>query len=139
MSKVAGEARLKKQPLVLLILIMSLSACQTLSERQQSTMLEDTLRRYEATVRWGNIQLAQQFQADQAAEQPLLPPDLRITRYEVVQGPVLIEGQRAVQTVSIEYVFESTQTVRQLFDQQVWQYDTDAESWARQNPIPEFR
>lgn len=129
------------KPLTLLfVLSVLLSACQSLSERQQSSLLLDTLRRYEATVRWGDLEQAQGFMTD--AKEPVdskVARDLRVTRYEVVQGPSLLEQNRAVQAVSIEYVFESTQQLRQLLDQQVWLYDEDSATWSRQNPIPEFR
>lgn len=129
-----------RQPTLLLVLCVLLSACQSLSEKHQSSLLLDTLNRYEATVRWGDLEQAQGFAQDgirPAGEQAA--DDLRVTRYEVVQGPSAMERNRAVQVVMIEYVFQSTQQVRQVLDQQVWLYDEDSASWSRLSPIPDFR
>ena len=129
-----------KQTLVLIgVLVVLLSACQSLSEKHQATLLQDTLWRYQATVRWGDLAQAEAFAgAGSNPSRKKFSPDLRVTGYEVVQGPSMIEPDQAVQTVVIEYVFESNQQVRKLIDQQVWLYDSQAESWSRQSPLPEF-
>jgi len=122
------------------IALLILSACQSLSEQRQATLLQDTLRRYEATVRWGALSQAHEFVDPGARVELENPrPDLRITGYEVLQGPAMVDAQRAVQAVLIEYVFESTQQLRQVVDQQVWRYDPQTETWSRQSPLPEFK
>jgi hypothetical protein len=129
----------KGSAILLCLALLVTSACQSLSEKREATLLQDTLRQYEATVRWGDLSQAQGFASDGAevaAQQ--LRPDLRITSYQVVQGPSLLDRHRAVQAVAIEYVYESTQQVRELMDQQVWRYDPQAQSWSRQSPFPEF-
>jgi hypothetical protein len=130
-----------KRIVVLLGLVLSvLSACQSLSEKRQASLLQDTLQRYEATVRWGDLSQAQGFgSAGSDTSSHKVRPDLRITRYQVVQGPSLLDAEHAVQAVAIEYVYESTQQVREILDRQVWRYDPQAESWSRQSPFPTFR
>jgi hypothetical protein len=125
---------------LLCLALLVLSACQSLSEKRQENLLQDTLRHYEATLRWGDLSQAQGFGSagPEPAAQALIP-DLRITRYQVVQGPSLVDPYQAVQIVAIEYVFESTQQVREIVDQQVWRYDPQAESWSRISPFPQFR
>jgi hypothetical protein len=91
-------------------------------------------------MRWGVLSQAQAFAADaQAVADYQANPEIRITRYEVVQGPSMLDPHHAVQSVAIGYVFESSQRVNELIDQQVWQYDAEGKRWLRQSPIPEFR
>jgi hypothetical protein len=120
--------------------LLLLSACQSLGEQRQATLLQDTLSRYEATLRWGDLSQARGFGSPgSAASEQQTSPDLRITRYQVVQGPSLRDRHWAQQTVVIEYVFESTQQVRELVDRQLWHYDPDTESCLRETPLPDFR
>lgn len=131
---------MKRIAALLCLVLLGLSGCQSLSEKRQTTLLQDTLRRYEATVRWGDLAQARSFGgSNSGSSEQKTSPDLRITGYQVVQGPSMVDAQRAVQVVAIEYVFESTQQVRELIDQQVWHYDPAIESWTRQSPFPEFR
>lgn len=131
---------MKRLAVLLCLALLGTSACQSLSERRQTTLLQDTLSRYEATMRWGDPAQARRFgSSDSGSSQQTLSPDLRITGYQVLQGPGMVDAQQVVQAVAIEYVFESTQQVRELVDQQVWRYDPSTESWYRQSPFPEFR
>ena len=114
-----------------------LVGCQTLSEKHQATVLEETLRKYEATMRWGSIQNARSYRVEDASFSSPINKELRIIHYEVVQGPTLIGEDKALQTVLIQYVFESSQSVKELVDQQVWQYE-DAQ-WMLQSPFPVFK
>ena len=122
------------------LLLWSLTGCQTLSEKKQAAVLEETLRKYEATVRWGGMAQARSFASDDIANfSPTRNKDLRITHYEVVQGPTQVSEEKALQTVVIQYVRESSQNVRELMDQQIWQYDAEAEKWSLQSQFPVFK
>lgn len=122
------------------LLLWSLTGCQTLSEKKQTTALEETLRKYEATMRWGALAQARSFALDDSANfSPTRNKDLRIIHYEVVQGPAQVSEEQALQTVLIQYVLESSQNVRELMDQQIWEYDAEAEKWYLQSPFPVFK
>jgi hypothetical protein len=130
-------ARLKT---LLVILMLPLCACQSLSEKRQADALEETLRDYETLFRWGDLAQLHRFSGPRLrGRQLVVAPDLRITRYEVVQGPTVVTPDQALQSVVIEYVLESTQQVKELLDEQIWRYDADNEAWFRQNPLAEFR
>ena len=122
------------------LLLWSLTGCQTLGEKHQADVLLETLRKYEAALRWGSMQQAQSFaSADIAKFSPTRRNDIRIIHYEVVQGPAQVSEVKALQTVLIQYVHESSQSVRELLDQQVWQYDAETQTWALQSPLPDFK
>lgn len=124
-----------------LILLLVLSGCKTMDEHKQVSALEDTLRRYEGTIRWGNVDNAQGFRALDAAGDPPPPvrADLRVTSYEVVQGPTMLDETTAVQIAGIQYTFDERPVLRSIVDQQVWKYDEMKKLWQLQTPVPVFK
>ena len=131
--------------LILLPLLTILTACQTLGEHKRADALEDVLRRYEASIRWTSGRQAHNFmppQEDPTQDQREIRPaskNVRVTHYEVVQGPTMLGETRAVQTAVIQYVLQDTQIVRELSDQQEWRYDEEAEMWHLHSPVPVFK
>jgi hypothetical protein len=127
--------------LIIISLVGMLTACQTLSERKRAQSLQDTLRSYEATVRWSSGQQAAKFQAPDAATSELPPgrKSIKVTSYEVVQGPTMLGEKRAVQMAVIQYVLQESQVVKELADQQVWLYDEADEKWYLGSQVPEFK
>ena len=111
--------------------------------RQRADSLQETLRSYEATIRWSSGQHAARFrqaQSDTTVTQPdSKPVNIRITHYEVVQGPTMLGDKRAVQTAVIQYVLQDNQIVREITDQQEWLYDEAKEKWFLNSQVPEFR
>ncbi|MEN8177187.1 MAG: asparagine synthetase [Pseudomonadota bacterium] len=125
---------------LLSLLLWSLTGCQTLGEKRQAAFLVETLRKYEATLRWGSMQQAQSFASDDVSKfSPTRSKDLRIIHYEVIQGPTQVSEIKALQAVLIQYVHESSQSVRELLDQQIWEYDEETEQWTLQSPLPVFK
>jgi hypothetical protein len=127
--------------LIIITLVSMLTACQTLGERKRAQSLQDTLRSYEASVRWSSGQQAAKFQAPDAATSELLPgrKSIKVTSYEVVQGPTMLGDMRAVQTAIIQYVLQESQVVKELADQQVWLYDEADEKWYLNSQVPELK
>ncbi|MCU7891919.1 MAG: asparagine synthetase [Candidatus Thiodiazotropha sp. (ex Ustalcina ferruginea)] len=129
-----------KRLLILLFLLSMLSACQTLGERQRAQSLQDILRRYEATMRWSSGQQASKFKSTEHVEMEVKPArkDIKVTHYEVVQGPSMLGDMRAVQIAVIQYVFQDSQIVKEITDQQEWLYDEESEMWYLNSPVPVF-
>jgi hypothetical protein len=127
--------------LIIITLVSMLSACKTLGEHKRTQSLQDTLRSYEATVRWSSGQHAVKFQAPDTATTEILPgrTNIRVTGYEVIQGPTMLGEKRAVQTAVIQYVLQDSQVVKELADQQVWLYDETDEKWYLNSQVPEFK
>lgn len=127
--------------IIITLLVALLAGCQTISERKQADDLQEVLRNYEAVIRWGSIDQARRFQSPGQADEPgaAVPGDLRVTHYEVVQGPTMVGGNSAVQTAVIQYVFEESQVVREMADRQTWRYEPEAERWFLASPLPTFK
>ena len=122
-------------------LLIALTGCQTLAERKQNTRLENVLKTYEGVIRWGAIdQIGRYYRPESVGTMLRMPEhELRVTHYEVVQGPSSIGKDKVLQTALIQYVFESNQVVKELMDQQIWVYDAQTRIWSLQSPLPEFK
>jgi hypothetical protein len=125
--------------LLLLLLALSLPACQSIAEREDARKLELTLDSYATAVRWQPLDRQYGFLLPEL--QPDMPPEgldlLRVTGYEIVSPPRMLAKDKVVQTVTIEYVLTESQVVRSLTDHQVWKLVD--KKWQRANPVPEFK
>jgi hypothetical protein len=128
--------------LPILPLLLFLTGCQSIEQRQADISLENTLNRYETAVRWGNLARLYDFLEPELAARTPLPEDLdniRITHYEVVRGPVKTNPKQALQSASIFYVLSDRQVEHSLIDNQTWRLDESGKRWYRSNPLPIFK
>lgn len=130
-----------RNTLLLAALLGLLMGCLSLSERKQADALQEILRNYEAVIRWGSLDQARGFlQTERQSDEVMhTPRDLRVTHYEVVQGPSMLGENRAVQMALVQYVFEDSQVVRELMDRQTWEYDSKGQTWHLVSPLPAFK
>jgi hypothetical protein len=115
--------------------------CAMVEKDRRAVGLQIATSGYESALRWGYYETAIGFlHPDQRLGQgfPEVFTDLRVTGYEVVQPPVIQADASATQTISIDYVFEDTQVVRQLTDRQVWRWDEQASTWWLHSGLPGF-
>lgn len=119
-----------------------LGACATPGSK--SDLLDNTLQSYAAVIRWGNFEDAAGF-VDPATlqEHPLTALDLqrygqvRVSGYN--EQPRRATGDNEVrQTVEITLANNNTQTVRSVFDRQVWRYDEKAKRWWLMTGLPDI-
>ncbi len=103
--------------------------------------LEAATNAYQSALRWGDFESARGLLSPELRGDEELPQhlqDLRLTRYEVVQPPLIRADDRATQTVNIEYLFEYNQILRRLTDRQVWRWDEQEKVWWLQSGLPDF-
>ncbi|MFI4968815.1 MAG: hypothetical protein ACHP7D_01320 [Lysobacterales bacterium] len=129
-------------PIVLSTLL--LAACATEKLRSRQTVLEETLRSYAATIRWGDIAQAQAF-IDPKVREAHPVSALELARFKQVQvsgyndQPVVPVGDNEVhQTVQIDLVNVNTQSARSVVDHQVWHYDEAAKRWWLTSGLPDI-
>lgn len=123
--------------LLLLPGLLLLAGCQSMALKDRQAQLEETLRTYSGTVRWGELADAYRFLTPELARENVPPPGLeniRVTRYEGGDNPV-INGDTAQVVARIRYIQQDRQVVHTLVDQQQWRFDPDS-GWRRSNPIP---
>ena len=136
-----------RRPLIGLLLMLScalLGACATEKMRSRQTILDETLRSYAATIRWGDIERAQAF-LDPKLRETLTPSALDLARYRQVaisgysEQPATPVGDNEVhQLVQIELVNLNTQSARSILDRQVWRYDEESKRWWLVSGLPDI-
>jgi hypothetical protein len=129
---------------VLVLSAVVLAGCATQNMRSRQTILEETLRSYAATIRWGDIAQAQTFVDPKFREQHPLTP-LELARFKQVQvsgyseQPATPVGEDEVrQTVQIDLVNVNTQRARSVVDHQVWHYDEATKHWWLASGLPDI-
>lgn len=130
-------------PLVLASTVL-LGACATENMRSKATILDDTLRTYAATIRWGDIAQAEAYvDPEYRKAHPL--SELDVARYKQVQvtnyedqPAVPVNDNEVRQTVEIGLVNVHTQTARSIVDRQVWRYDEAAKRWWLTTGLPDI-
>jgi hypothetical protein len=125
--------------LILLILVpgLWLAGCQSVEVKDRQAQLEETLRVYSGTVRWGELADAYRFLTPELAKHNPAPgglTNIRVTHYEAADNPV-IQGDRAQVKARIRYIQQDRQVVQTLVDEQQWRYDPST-GWRRSNPMP---
>jgi hypothetical protein len=134
------------RPLTALLLAatVALGACANKEIRSKANILEQTLRSYAATIRWGDIGQATSFiEPKVLAEHPPSQLDLerlkqvRVSAYEE-QPPVPVGENEVRQTVQIELINVNTQTTRSIVDRQVWKYDEATKHWWLTSGLPDI-
>ena len=129
--------------LVLAFVALVVAGCGS-SRKADVKILEETLRQYASTVRWGDIEQALSF-VDPAVlkADPVEPFELERMRQLQVAGyrerPYEFIGElRVRQIVQIELVNRHTQEARSAVDLQEWRFDPEAKRWWLMTGLPSF-
>jgi hypothetical protein len=128
----------------MMLLLAVLGGCATAAKHSKETQLDETLKSYAATVRWGDMTQAEAFLApDYREHHPLSKLDL--SRYHQVQvtwyhdaPAVPVSANEVSQTVEIGLVNVNTQGARSVVDHQLWRYDDKAERWWLVSGLPDI-
>ena len=128
----------------LIALTALLAACATSQMRSRQTILDETLRAYASTLRWGDIEQALTFiQPKVRLEHP--PTALEISRLKQVkitgyneQLPTPAGENEVHQVVQIDIVNLNTQSARSIVDRQVWKYDDTDKHWWLTSGLPDI-
>jgi hypothetical protein len=125
---------------LLILVVLSLPGCLSMGESKRDLSLQKTLRNYETVVRWGVRERIKDF-SDQVSESSVAQANegIRVTHYEVLQGPILVSEEQARQLVRIQYVFKENQVVKEVMDRRVWQYDEEENVWVLKSAQPVFK
>jgi hypothetical protein len=130
--------------LLVLTLAALLAACAVEKMRNKETILEETLKTYAATIRWGDMTQALAFVDPKYREtHPLTALDLarykqvRVTAYNDSPATPISETE-VRQIVEIGLVNINTQTARSVIDNQVWRYDEAEKHWWLTTGLPDI-
>ena len=125
-----------------------LVACSTNPiERMKSkeTVLEETLKLYAATIRWGDdmTQALGFVDPEYLRIHPMSELDLarykqvKVTSYDDAPAAPISETE-VRQVVQISFINVNTQTMRTVVDNQVWRFDEKAKRWWLTTGLPDI-
>lgn len=120
------------------------AACSMNSIKSKESILDDTLKTYAATMRWGDMTQGLGF-VDPTYLQAHPMTDLDLARYKQVrvtayddQPAAPVSETEVRQTVEIGLVNVNTQAARSVIDNQVWRYDEKAKRWWLTTGLPDI-
>lgn len=118
------------------------AACATTSGIDKSRA--DTLKQYEAMIRWSEWDGAINFLAPEYLEEhPISRLDLerlrlfRVTAYNVRSTQLYDDGLAMTQVVELRLFLKSQAVERTVMDQQIWRYDEESERWLLHSGLPD--
>ncbi len=126
---------------LLAAMALAMAACASATKNES---LRVRLYNYAAAIRWNEIDQAAAY-VDPAvlAEKPFTAEQrgrwkqVQVSRY--YEAPQSTDGEgRVLQTVQIELIDRSTQTVRTIVDRQRWRYDETAKTWWLESGLPQL-
>ena len=124
--------------------LLVLGACATDRMRSKQTVLDDTLRSYGATIRWGDMEQAQAFiDPELLRQRPVSAFDMeryrqvKISSYDA-QAAIPVSETEVRQAVEIGLVNVNTQRARSIIDRQVWRYDEKMKRWWLVSGLPDI-
>ncbi len=121
---------------LLLVLTIGFGACSTDKKKMD---MDNTLRLYEKSIRWGAYGDAQTVQKDLSNfVDPEKFSEIKVISYDVIRQEIHGDFDRVDQTVEIRFYHEQQGTVKKLVDQQTWLYDEDRGIWQLEGPLPNF-
>jgi hypothetical protein len=104
----------------------------------------DTLKQYEAMIRWSEWDGAINFLAPEYLEEhPISRLDLerlrlfRVTAYNVRSTQLYDDGLAMTQVVELRLFLKSQAVERTVMDQQLWRYDEETERWLLHSGLPD--
>lgn len=120
-----------------------LAGCETVGKARKDQSMNTRLKEYAHEVRWGTLEALPSYLSPDLmdTQEPVAkdPSNVRVTSYEVLRNPMPAGENQIVQTVKIEYLFRDRQVVRNLVDQQKWEFNPENNDWVRINHIPAFK
>lgn len=130
--------------LVFVALASTLAACASDPTSGKAKALDDALRGYASTVRWGDIEQAESFvDPEYRAAHPLSSIErsrfqqVRVSGYNE-QPPQRTGEDEVKQDVEIVLINENTQGVRSVIDRQTWRFDVKENRWWLSSGLPDI-
>lgn len=127
---------MKKTAWMLILLLFALGGCSTDKKKMQ---MEDTLRLYGESIRWGQYAEAQTVQKDlNHFVDPECLKEIKVISYDVIRQEVHGDFDRVDQTVEIGFYHEQQGMVKKIIDRQSWVYDSEQGIWQLEGTLPDF-
>ena len=136
--------KLKYSALFLVLLTFGCGGLQLQTERQKMALFDKTSKAYDLAIRWGQYEDAFAFKKSPGQDDVL--PDfedyrqVRVTALKVKQTIIDKESlAKVLRIVDIQYYRMSNVSVKNLQNQQKWEYNEDDNRWYLISELPDFK
>lgn len=131
----------------LLVMVMvamtAASGCAKIEMKSRAIKLDQAVRLYADSIRWGNFDVAAGFlrRRDGGAISATVkvPANVRVTAYASNILSVNEAGDEATAATRFDYYFSGTNKLRTVSQTDLWWFDPDTEQWYMDGGLPEFR
>ena len=116
--------------------------CETVKKESQASRLDQTLRAYAGSIRWGNYDTADAFAAPRAVAKAVQASSLdgiKVTGYEVRVNSVAEDAREASVHMNFSYYDEARGTVGSLDQDATWYWDDSRKNWLMDDSLPRFK
>ena len=128
---------------IALVLVFLIFGCAGIQTGKKMTLFDDTGRAYLRAIRWGDYETAYAFRNIQGTDNKM--PDfqdlrqIRVTAYNVKQTILSEDKSTILRIVDFQYYRITNVTVKNLIDNQKWEYDEEANRWYLTSELPDFK
>ncbi|HEX9584026.1 MAG TPA: hypothetical protein VGB36_05950 [Gammaproteobacteria bacterium] len=128
---------------VLTTALAGLGGCTQIEQKSRANRLDQSVRLYVNSIRWGNFDTAAALTRVRQGEQPPLNSsvlnNLRVTAYSSRVLSIDDTAGEARVTAHFDYYFLDSGTIRNVSQTGVWYFDEAAGSWFLDGGLPDFR
>lgn len=125
------------------VAVLSAQGCAQIGEKDRANRLDQSVRLYVNSIRWGNFETASGLLKVRTGEQPALNTsalaNLKVTAYSSRVVAIDETAGEAQVATSFDYYFLDSGTVRSVSQNAVWWFDGDNERWFLDGTLPDFR
>ncbi|MFT5425338.1 MAG: hypothetical protein ACI9ZT_000262 [Gammaproteobacteria bacterium] len=134
--------------MLMTLCVMSMTGCETLSNKNQAEKLSRSVTHYGAALRWARHREAISYHVTRDAKfAEVNIEDLEnfgVTSVEVLSKTIVPSAEKggvteAAIVVEISYFHKEQGTVRKLKLNQIWWYNADIKRWLIETEFPEFK
>lgn len=125
-----------------LLALTGLGSCAQIEQKGRAVKLEQAVRLYVDSIRWGNFETAAGLvrpRAGTAAAPRQVPANVRVTAYASRIVSINETRDEAQVITAFDYYFQNSATVNSVSRQDLWWYDPNSEQWYLDGSLPEFK
>ena len=127
---------------VIAVALAGAGGCAKIEKESRSAKLDQAVRLYVDSIRWGNFDVAAGLVRSRNGQSPAaikVPADVRVTAYASGILSMNEDRSEAAVATSFDYYYPQTNKVRTVSQTDLWWFDAGAGQWFMDGALPEFR
>ena len=121
---------------------MFVVGCESMKKKEQASRLDQSLKAYAGSIRWGNFETAAAFAVPRKGVNTVNPATLdgiKVTGYVVRVSSVSEDAKEANVHLSFSYYDETRGTVGAIDQDASWYFDPERKNWLMDDSLPRFK